>query len=258
MSALFAIALAAAAATTPVDCSWDNPGANPYTGTAQAAVDRYKDLPEKVRTRLKYRLQYGNPDEMVAIKRDAIEGKHRYGAAIRDMHFGKDKVCGTVSRAKWSAARVEPGAVYCADSHCILVPEICGNVSRITRRDTDEPTAMAPTAMPTPERELETTTVFDWTDHVGTYELGLYDAQEQQRAETPPLLSGASNFPLPGWEPLSGYPTRAPLKPRQLGGITPPREDVPVAAVPEAETWAMLLVGLGLMGCIARRRRRDS
>ena len=139
MSALFAIALAAAT-TAPTDCSWDNPGANPYTGTAEAAIDRYVDLPEKVRARLKYRLQYGNPDEVVTITREAITGKHGYNATIRDMHFGKDKVCGTVSRARWSAQRTEPGAVYCADGHCILVPEICGNVSRITRLGAaDEP-----------------------------------------------------------------------------------------------------------------------
>lgn len=250
MSALFAIAFAAAAATAPLDCSWDNPGANPYTGTAQAAIDRYTDLPEKVRNKLKYRLQYGNPDEMVAIRRNTIEGKHAYNPTIRDMHFGKGKVCGTVSRARWSAARVEPGAVYCADGHCILVPEICGNVSRITRRDAEPPSAL-------PKPEVDSSTVFDWTDHVGTYELGLYDAFQQQKVDTPPLLSGVPGLLPPGWEPLSEYPTRAPLKPRQFGGITPPRQDVPVAAVPEADTWAMLLAGLGLVACIARRRRRQ-
>jgi hypothetical protein len=33
------------------------------------------------------------------------------------------------------------------------------------------------------------------------------------------------------------------------------RVSAPVAAVPEPETYAMLLAGLGLMGAIARRRK---
>lgn len=252
MSALFAIALAAAAATAPTDCSWDNPGANPYTGTAEAAIDRYVDLPEKVRTKLKYRLQYGNPDEVVAITRDGIQGRHGYGATIRDMHFGKDKVCGTVSRARWSAQRTEPGAVYCADSHCILVPEICGNVSRITRLGAaPEPDVASRSRTP-----VEKTLAFDWNDHVGTYELGLYNAPEQYAPEPSWLLRSMPALRQPGgWEPVSEYPTRGPVQPRLLAATRGPVGE-PVTPVPEAETWAMLLAGLGMLGIIARRRRR--
>lgn len=250
MSALFAIALAAAT-TAPTDCSWDNPGANPYTGTAEAAIDRYVDLPEKVRARLKYRLQYGNPDEVVTITRETITGKQGYNATIRDMHFGKDKVCGTVSRARWSAQRTEPGAVYCADGHCILVPEICGNVSRITRVGAaDEPDVASRSRTP-----VEKTLVFDWTDHVGTYELGLYDARAQDIDTWPRLARGVPAMRQPGWEPVSDYATRGPLKPRQLAGTRVPVEELPATPVPEAETWAMLLAGLGMLGLSARRRR---
>lgn len=250
MSALFAIALAAATAA-PTDCSWDNPGANPYTGTAEAAIDRYVDLPEKVRARLKYRLQYGNPDEVVTITREAITGKHGYNATIRDMHFGKDKVCGTVSRARWSAQRTEPGAVYCADGHCILVPEICGNVSRVTRLGAgNEPDLASRSRAP-----VEKTLAFDWNDHVGTYELGLYNAPEQYVPEPSWMARNMPSLRQSGWEPLSEYATRAPAQPRLLAGTRAP-VGLPVTPVPEADTWAMLLAGLGMLGFIARRRRR--
>jgi hypothetical protein len=32
--------------------------------------------------------------------------------------------------------------------------------------------------------------------------------------------------------------------------------DIVVAAVPEPETYAMLMAGLGLVGCVARRRKQ--
>ena len=35
------------------------------------------------------------------------------------------------------------------------------------------------------------------------------------------------------------------------------RFNVGVAAVPEPETYAMMLAGLGLMGFVARRRKED-
>ena len=40
-------------------------------------------------------------------------------------------------------------------------------------------------------------------------------------------------------------------------GLTVPAADLPTA-VPEPETYAMLLAGLGLMGFVARRRRRNA
>ncbi|WP_205746683.1 MHFG family PEP-CTERM protein, partial [Duganella callida] len=126
------LAVTLVAAVQPA-CSWDHPGHNPYTGGVIAAIDRYTDMPEAVRSTLKRRMAEGQADDQVEITRDAIAGKHKYDAAIRDMHFGKASVCRTVTRDKWSADRVEPGAVYCVDQHCILVPRICGNVSRITR-----------------------------------------------------------------------------------------------------------------------------
>lgn len=253
MPTLFAIALVAAATNGLPECSWDRPGANPYTGSPAAAIDRYTDIPEKVRNKLKYRLAYGNPDETVEIKRDSIDGKYAYGAAIEDMHFGAAQVCHTVSRSKWAANRVEPGAVYCVDSHCILVPEICGNVSRITRlsngtaRDDNRDA-----------KGRESELAFeDWGEHVGSYELGLIDAPEDDDLDPGrKALRNMLAFNTPQQQqPHTDDSVRR--RQRALGAGAPGVEEIPVAAVPEADTWAMLVGGLGLIGFMARRRQRQ-
>ena len=114
-------------------CSWDRPGHNPFMGDVVAAVDRYSDIPTPVRVRLKQRMQARQYDEMVDIRRDSIRGKADYQPAIRDMHFGLDRVCAQVSRSGWTPAMQERGLVYCESGHCILVPTVCRNVSRIER-----------------------------------------------------------------------------------------------------------------------------
>lgn len=117
-------------------CSWDRPGHNPFMGDVVAAIDRYIDIPTIVRIKLKQRMQARQYDDLVDIRRDEITGRERYEPIIRDMHFGLDRVCRQVSRAGWTAKMHERGLVYCEQGHCILVPTVCRNVSRIERRPT--------------------------------------------------------------------------------------------------------------------------
>jgi hypothetical protein len=119
---------------TLAKCSWDRPGRDAFSGDVVAAVDRYSDIPTPVRARLKERMQAREYDDMVDIRRDSIKGKFEYASTIRDMHFGKDRVCRQVTRSKWAAKTHERGMVYCEAEHCILVPTICRNVSRIDRK----------------------------------------------------------------------------------------------------------------------------
>ncbi|MEO8924994.1 MAG: MHFG family PEP-CTERM protein [Caldimonas sp.] len=118
-------------------CSWDRPGRDPFMGDVVAAVDRYQDIPVDVRERLKSRMARHAYDDVVSIRRDSIAGraKTRYGSTIRDMHFGNDKLCHSVSRTAWSKDTQERGLVYCDSGQCILVPTVCRNVSRIARAE---------------------------------------------------------------------------------------------------------------------------
>jgi len=117
-------------------CSWDRPGHNPFMGDVVAAIDRYTEIPTPVRMRLKQRMQARQYDDLVDIRRDEIRGRARYEPAIRDMHFGIDRVCRQVSREGWTAQMHERGLVYCEAGHCILVPTVCRNVSRVERLPT--------------------------------------------------------------------------------------------------------------------------
>lgn len=235
MSTLLAIALAAsAAATQPAlqpknqsGCSWDRPAAFAYEGTPEALIDRYIDMPEKVRNKLKLRLTYGNPDELVEIRRDAIHGKQDYAPVLREMQYGRAQFCSTVSRTTWAASQVEPGAVYCADNYCVVVSTAHGNVSRITRL-----TAATALEAPPPEEAPAK----DWNEHVGNKELGLADAPEE---DDPEGHKGTHKLAAQDQPP----PTKA-------------APEVMAAAVPEPETWAMMLGGLGLLGFMAHRRRQ--
>lgn len=240
--------LAAALAAIQPACSWDRPGANRYTGSVESAIDGYAGIPEAARRTLKRRVAENQPDDMVDITRDAIHGKYQYDPAIHDMHFGGASVCGTVTRDKWVAGHVEPGAVYCVERHCILVPRICGNISRISRIDRmtppAPPLAVAVTAAPLapPAYDLERV--------ARRKELGLLDAEGHDEIEREGMLIDIAPTPVGG------------PGPDQFGGgrRTPSGGDDadggPIAPVPEADTWAMLLGGLGLLGLVSARRRR--
>ncbi|NVD69652.1 PEP-CTERM sorting domain-containing protein [Duganella sp. BJB488] len=268
MSILLAMTLAAASTVQP-SCSWDHPGVNPYTGKTSAAIDRYTDIPDAVRSTLKRRMEEGQSDDKVTITRDGIAGKNQYDPTIRDMHFGAASVCTTVTRGKWSPQRQEPGAVYCVGEHCILVPKICGNVSRITRKP--DTVAKAPVAPP-PVAKLG--------NKVGNKDLGLVDAEpvEPEEAEPADRTSqqrqaaldafkqinppGVEEFNLPEKFEFETDPdgNLVVIDPHPLTPFLPHGGDDGISpgpsAVPEADTWAMLLAGLGILGVAARRRQR--
>ena len=115
---------------------------NVFKGDTVAAVDRYADIPAPTRARLKQRMAARQYDEVAAIRRDSIEGRHRY-SDLRDMHFGAGQVCRSVTRDKWADNAVERGLVYCEDGHCLIVPTVCRNVSRVTRLPAPPPAAAA-------------------------------------------------------------------------------------------------------------------
>lgn len=114
-------------------CSWDHPGANKYRGDVVKAIDSYKDIPAATRKILKERIKERQYDEFADITRDSIKGKDVEYVNLRQMHFGSGKVCHKVSREKWKPGHMERGFIYCEGGHCVIIPTVCNNVSRVDR-----------------------------------------------------------------------------------------------------------------------------
>lgn len=224
---------AAALAATIAACSWDRPGANPFTGDVVAAVDRYQDIPVAVRQALKARMAARRYDEIATITRDGIAGAYRY-EGLRDMHFGGGTVCRSVSRAGWPSGAVERGLVYCEQGHCLIVPTVCRNVSRVTRA--------ARTTQPPPEQPVGQVLEVpggpggtSWAQRLG----GLQRDEPQLRA----LAGGERDVPQIDWTADTGA-AALPLLPET------------VEPIPEPSTWALMLAGLAGVWAVARRRTR--
>ncbi len=241
---LLASALAASLVVSAT-CSWNRPGVDPYRGDAAGALSHYTDIPLAQRRLLLEKIAAATPDDEVRIGRGTIAGKRDYDPVIRDMHFGARRMCGTVDRSGWQPARSEPAAVYCAGEHCILVPRICGNVSRVSRvsRRPEAPVpALAParvTVIDVPTQPWEPAVhPLDWALGI---ELGLADS-------TPPDIDDEED-----------QPTRPPALP-DPGGPSPWAwtPGTPVQAVPEASAWAMMAAGIGILAGWRRLAGRKS
>jgi hypothetical protein len=244
-----------------------------------AAVDRYKDIPAATRDKLKARMKARSYDDIALIERSSIKsaGSAEYAPEIRDMHFGPGAVCATVTRTKWTAQTQERGLVYCEDGQCILVPTVCRNVSRIRRLES-RPAAAAPSgagntasaareAEPVMAEPLEfeapgagpmaATQPDSFASRSGVPTLGDAGGSTQGGSfaglggGSGSVASTGSGSSLPGLISL-GVPTLPPGTVRtaespSLPGVTP--------AVPEPRSWALLTLGLLVVGYRAYRKR---
>lgn len=232
--------LVAVTVTLPT-CSWDNPGHSPYMGSIEEAVDRYRDIPPEVRQRLKAKMRTRTYDDIATITRDKVEGKRSY-SNLRDMHFGGGRVCRQITRDKWKPTMVERGLVYCEGEHCLIVPTVCRNVSRITA-DTplDIETAAGPEDDPPPQpNELGSRRFAGDPDPIPTRRFSL----DPPPGDPPPLEEVVTDA---GGPPPPPGPPRDPLPP------LPPIPPIP--PVDEPSTWALMIMGLGFMVAAAQRRR---
>ncbi|SFY04255.1 PEP-CTERM protein-sorting domain-containing protein [Janthinobacterium lividum] len=257
------------------NCNWNRPGVDPFMGDVVAAVDRYTDIAPPVREQLKERMRARQYDEIVVISRDAIRGKGNYNARISDMHFGPGRVCRNVTRAGWNEQMQERGLVYCVQGQCILVPTICRNVSRITQAPASAPPAAgaapggaAPVAAAPAAPAAAGVPLIDNPDALrgGSFTGGAM----------PPEVASIPFLPFDYVRTVGGITSPAGMgggggggggsgRPPDQGSsiIVPPTVIIPtlpptvptvLPAVPEPQTWAMLLAGLALTAFGARKR----
>lgn len=227
-------------------CSWNNPGANPWQGTTAQAVDSYKEIPLVTRNKLKARMEKRAYDDVVDITAFALtSNKHTYAPEIESMHFGANKLCLSVDRSKWNENMKETGLVYCEDDHCLIVPTVCRNVSKIRRYVTSStpPVAIVPPSggSYTPPEYLAPpppVSVFPVAPPK-PYETVVYEAPPQITYNQPPQQP----FFPPHWNEHYSPP---------IAWIPPSSV---IAPVPEPETYAMFATGLGVIGWVVRRKK---
>lgn len=174
-------------------------------------------------------------DEIATIRRDSIDGQARYAPTISDMHFGAGHVCHSVGRQRWTAQTTERGLVYCASGHCILVPTVCRNVSRIERVS---PARRKQAEAPTPAPAATMVSGPGAAGGAGgVSEAGVVGHGTAMQVTGPYLPAFAANG-------------TTPATPALVPDVNP--------AVPEPSRWALTLAGIGFVALIAaRRRRRD-
>ena len=176
-----------------------------------------------------------------------------------------------MTRAAWAPQTQERGLVYCEAGQCILVPTVCRNVSRITRAEVGNERAEADPFMPTPLSTDPPALAAADIDTAAPAEPFAIDALPSFGNTSAGAAIGGSGGSggMGGFGALaiagvaaSGLagpsPTNAgDASPRATAAAqtltTEPPENLNAAAVPEPQTWALMIGGLALL--VAARRR---
>lgn len=231
-----------------MNCSWDAPGANPYQGAPHTAVYAYADIPKPIQDRLSERMSKLQYDDVAVISRTDIQGASQY-TDLRYMHFGMGKVCKTVTRNGWRPGATEVGLIYCEEEHCLIVPTVCRNVSRVTRVSKREfPAPTAPGGGSGIYAAPGAGSGAGWATPN-------YSAVGDQ---SPVTFKQASMVPYQTW----WQPTVVVWSPGWGGGdwwVAPPVNPIyplpPAPPVPEPASYLLALVGLGVV-LMARKKEK--
>lgn len=111
-------------------CLWTTPGADPYTGSAREAIERFA-IPFTNREELISSIEQRHYNERLYIGRDQVWSTHAHFNNLMLMHFGQNKICWGVNRNNWSQGTVQPGELYCSEGYCVGRPDICGNLTQL-------------------------------------------------------------------------------------------------------------------------------
>lgn len=240
--------LGAAAACSAATCSWDGTPRDRYTGTPEAALEHYRDIPRETRARLLKRMDRFQYDDRVEIDSQSIRGERgEYAPDLFQMHYGTGRVCDTVTRP--AGMRPASALVYTEDGYSVADPSACGNWVRLRR--TRPP-------MVTPDRELE----FD-APSAGFINGGGIPISSgtgfpivESDAPLPPAFEHPAYLVADGLAPIPAY-WPGDYGPQFLGPVFIERLPVIAAPVPEPSPSLLFLVGLVGVGAAAWRGRRS-
>lgn len=221
-----------------ITCDWSDPGVDPYTGTARAAIERMVTIPAPVRQVLIARAERDEYDDVVMIDRDTIRSPaHEYRPEITSMAFGgRGRVCATVSRAGWDARHVESAMVFCAGGYCIARPSVCNNWSIVQRLESSAaPAVVEPVAG---DRQVAVASPLALSYSTPSASVFIPTLTLPPAGSSAPWRDVAPIYFSPAFEP----PTLR----------VPP----PMAAVPEPSTWMLFLAGAAAIGLRLRRSKQ--
>ena len=107
----------------------------------------YTHIPVLDRLAIAWQVRFGKPDDRVGVYLDRIVGGSgsQYGSALYGMHFGRTTKCEEVTRTGWAAGHIEPASAYCRGRWCVVIPDVCGNISWATRDLSAPPVNHVPT-----------------------------------------------------------------------------------------------------------------
>lgn len=252
-------------------CDWSAPGHNRFTGDPVQAIAKYP-MPPAVLRDLQAKMRAHRYDDIAVITRDGITGKADY-SDLRMMHFGTGKVCRTVSRAKWSERAQERGLVYTSGEFTIIVPTVCGNVALITRKEKprEDPPSDTPPPWNPPGSGDRTSPPQGSDVPQGGGGTGItfrdgWRTDGGTGGQTDSFRGGSGDGPV--WGGFGSYAGGGggggSTLIRNGGGVTnnnwyiistPPGPVLPISSsIPEPETWAMLLAGVGVVAFLQARR----
>lgn len=250
---LITTSIALAGALQIVDtCRWNKPGVDRYMGNVVASVDHYIDIPPAIRDRLKARMAEHEYDDVVTITRDAIKGQRNYDPDITGMHFGENRVCREVTRKRWQPDVQHKGLVYCEEGYCLMLPTVCGNLSRLQPARQDDPLDIEPAAGPPPP-PLEPLPAAGGAspqdfDALPPTEAGNFAEPVAVPLAVPPVLSR--------WPYDAFYPPGGILYPPYIWVPPPVGPPTVTPGVPEPAQWLQLLAGAAVLaGWYGWRRR---
>jgi hypothetical protein len=212
-------------------CSWNNPGANPYSKVAPEKALASYAMPIETKEELARKMRAKEYDDVAVIRRDTIEGIDSY-TNLRGMHFG-NQVCGKVNRKQWKDHQQEVGMVYCHKSSCVIVPTVCNNVSlvdRVKRLGAEKLTVpLYGEKIPSQETHL----AYSSHPEFATEEIG-FEAPKNKLFRNP-VPENTSSF-------SSGVPVWIdPYTPR---GTVGPSIQTPLPVIPEVEALYLMLLGI--------------